>query len=1339
MSKQSFKVEKSIRIKPVDLSTLTNPENGELAIDSSDSNKLKKYNETTSAWELIEGSGSLPANAVLTTAVQTLTNKSLVDSSTAIVDATDSTKQLKFDAAGTTATSTTLATSQTANRILTLPDTTGTLISSADVGTVTSTMIADGTIVNADISSTAAIALSKLATGALPSAITVDSSNIVDGSIVNADISATAAIADTKLATISTAGKVANSATTATSTNTASTIVARDASGNFSAGTITASLNGNASTVTTNANLTGPVTSVGNATSIGTGVITSTMIADGTIVDGDISSSAAISLSKLATGALPSAITVSSANIVDGTIVDADVSATAAIALSKLATGALPSGITVNSSNIVDGSIVDADVSATAAIALSKLATGALPTAITVASANIVDGTIVDADINASAAIVDTKLATISTAGKVLNSATTATSSNTASAIVARDASGNFSAGTITANLNGNASTVTTNANLTGDVTSVGNATTISNNAVTTGKILDGAVTSAKIADGTIVNTDISPTAAIDLSKLATGALPSGITVSSANITDGTIVNADVSPTAAIDLSKLATGALPTGITVASANIVDGTIVNTDISPTAAIALSKLATGALPSAITVDSSNITDGSIVNADISPTAAIALSKLATGALPSAITVDSSNIVNGSIVDADVSSTAAISLSKLATGALPSGITINSSNITDGSIVDDDISATAAINASKIANGSVSNTEFQYLDGVTSSIQTQLNGKEPTVTAGTISQYYRGDKTWQTLNLPALSDVSLSTLSDGQVLTYNSTLGKWQNATPSGGGSSVKEIHEYATINSFPATGAAENIYVAQDTNNLYRWDSATSSYIQEATTANSILTEVYNESGSTISKMSVVYLSGPHGNTPIAQLAQADSEIHSALTYGLVVSDIADMSRGYVVELGRLENLNTNVTGWEEGDILYLSSSTAGGVTNVKPSAPSHMVIVGTLIRKHPTQGVIQVKVQNGYELGELHNVSLSSPPTNGDYLVYESATSLWKNSTLDLSGYIKKDGSVAMEANLSMGSTPHKLVNLANGTANNDAVNLSQLKDPTNITQDSTHRFVSDTQISTWDAKQNALGYTPENVANKVTDLTSPSNTTYPTTQAVSTALSGKFDTPTGTSSQYIKGDGTLGTLPEGTTAAWGTITGTLSSQTDLQNALNLKENSANKVTDFTTVDNTKYPTTQAVSTELAKKRDIYISGQNTADLTHWTTNDICRVRQTKKITGLDFNSIIYYEYITRSLNCSTSDDHHTKLVISVKGTVNSNAACAMFIKDVHICDGVMVSYQDSFTSQNASSLVADLHCTVSYQNDTFILGFICQQSEIMTSCTVSVFIEEEQF
>jgi hypothetical protein len=73
-----------------------------------------------------------------------------------------------------------------------------------------------------------------------------DASGVLSSSlIVNADIAAAAGITDTKLATISTAGKVSNSATTATPSNTSSTIVLRDGSGNFSAGTITANFTGN--------------------------------------------------------------------------------------------------------------------------------------------------------------------------------------------------------------------------------------------------------------------------------------------------------------------------------------------------------------------------------------------------------------------------------------------------------------------------------------------------------------------------------------------------------------------------------------------------------------------------------------------------------------------------------------------------------------------------------------------------------------------------------------------------------------------------------------------------------------------------------------------------------------------------------------------------------------------------------------------------------------------------------------------------------------------------------------------------------------------------------------
>ena len=120
----------------------------------------------------------------------------------------------------------------TEDRTITLPNVTGTVITTGDSGTITSAMIADLTIVNADINASAAIALSKLATGALPSGITVASANIVDGTIVNADINASAAIADTKLATISTAGKVSGTAITSGDIATSGNIeIANDTAG----------------------------------------------------------------------------------------------------------------------------------------------------------------------------------------------------------------------------------------------------------------------------------------------------------------------------------------------------------------------------------------------------------------------------------------------------------------------------------------------------------------------------------------------------------------------------------------------------------------------------------------------------------------------------------------------------------------------------------------------------------------------------------------------------------------------------------------------------------------------------------------------------------------------------------------------------------------------------------------------------------------------------------------------------------------------------------------------------------------------------------------------------
>jgi hypothetical protein len=251
---------------------------------------------------------------------------------------------------------------------------------------------------------------------------------------------------------------------------------------------VTGDVTGNASTATAlqnvrtlwgqnfdgTANVSGSLTGVTDITAAGTITGVTDITASGTITAttfvGSVATAAtAVKLSSARTFALTGDVTGTTSSDLDtgfsistsipaGTITDTMVSATAAIAYSKLA---------------LSNSIVDADISATAAIAYSKLA--ALPSAniivgsatdvptavavtgdVTISNAGVTAisaGVIVDADINAAAAIADTKLDTISTAGKVSNSATTATASNTADTIVLRDASGDFSAGTITADV----------------------------------------------------------------------------------------------------------------------------------------------------------------------------------------------------------------------------------------------------------------------------------------------------------------------------------------------------------------------------------------------------------------------------------------------------------------------------------------------------------------------------------------------------------------------------------------------------------------------------------------------------------------------------------------------------------------------------------------------------------------------------------------------------------------------------------------------------------------------------------------------------------------------
>ena len=169
----------------------------------------------------------------------------------------------------------------------------------------------------------------------------------------------------------------------------------------------------------------------------------------------------------------------------------------------------------------------------------------------------------------------------------------------------------------------------------------------------------------------------------------------------------------------------------------------------------------------------------------------------------------------------------------------------------------------------------------------------------------------------------------------------------------------------------------------------------------------TAPNSLFAYVTNVETSTITKGQPVYAFGGTGDRLTVKLAYNTGDSTSAQTIGLVwSSSIGANQKGLILIQGQLDSLNIFPTAtWSDGDAVYLGA-TAGTLTKTKPSAPNHLVYLGYVTTaSNGASGRMYVRVQNGYELQELHNVALSSPPNNNDGLFYETATSLWKNKSI----------------------------------------------------------------------------------------------------------------------------------------------------------------------------------------------------------------------------------------------------------------------------------------------------------------------------------------------
>ena len=327
---------------------------------------------------------------------------------------------------------------------------------------------------------------------------------------------------------------------------------------------------------------------------------------------------------------------------------------------------------------------------------------------------------------------------------------------------------------------------------------------------------------------------------------------------------------------------------------------------------------------------------------------------------------------------------------------------------------------------------------------------------------------------------------------------------------------------------------------------------------------------------------------VYIYGAHGSNKLIRKAQASTEAASSKTIGIVTSALAYNGFGYVITEGDLTGLSISAPGAAEGDPIWLSPTVAGGLVfglANKPTAPNHMVFVGYVLKMSgSTVTEVFVKVQNGFEVAELHDVQATAP-AEGMVLFYRVSSGLWVAAVPGITDVSGLTAALAGKA-----STSH----------------THSISDVTGLT----------------DALAGKASTSHTHAISDVTGLTS--------------ALAGKAST----SHTHAAGDVTSGTfaaarLGEGTPtvgyvltlsaalvptwtaqsggAAWGGITGTLSNQTDLQNALNAKANASHthtisQVTDATTAgQNVVKLATPAAAAWLRINTDGSVSALGAAD------------------------------------------------------------------------------------------------------------------------------------
>ena len=296
------------------------------------------------------------------------------------------------------------------------------------------------------------------------------------------------------------------------------------------------------------------------------------------------------------------------------------------------------------------------------------------------------------------------------------------------------------------------------------------------------------------------------------------------------------------------------------------------------------------------------------------------------------------------------------------------------------------------------------------------------------------------------------------------------------------------------------------------------------ATTASYSIYAQTASfsdrTVQIDVYvkNLSGAQINKGSVVRIIGAVGDNPLIATASYTDDNNSANTLGITTQNIPNDDFGYVITEGILIGINTSL--YTAGQLLYLGAT--GSITGSAPIAPLHAVRLGEVLRSHAVVGSMYVRIDNGYELGELHDVrDTSTTSSYGDLLV--KSGSLWINSK-------QLTGSYGLTGSLNATSFTGSLL----GTASFATSALSASFSTTALSSSfaTTASFVGNSLI-TASVSSNTITFTKGNGTTfPITVATGSAAPAFPFTGSAGITGSLAVVGPVSASAVYISGSGT---------------------------------------------------------------------------------------------------------------------------------------------------------------------------------------------------------------